>query len=76
MAKRITLISNVSDGSGFDENTLVSDDATAGDAVHIATGTRDEEKWMVRVNGRQVSFSEPLNDGDRVIVTPTKVAGA
>lgn len=76
MAIKITLISVTGSGSGLNENTLLPDGAIVEDAVHLATGTRDDERWMAKVNGAVTDFEQELEDGDRVTVSPKKVEGA
>lgn len=70
---KIVLISQSGDQDG---DVMIADGSTVGDVVNLSQKSRDESRWMARVNGIEKWFSHTLSDGDRVTIVAKKVAGA
>jgi sulfur carrier protein ThiS len=71
---RIRLVSN--EGAGFADTVEVADNTTIGELFAQRMPGQDASRFNIRVNGDNVQRNEVLCNGDRVTITPNKIAGA
>ena len=71
---RIMFINN--DGGGFADMIEVRDGIALNDLFNKQMGDRPPEDFLIRVNRQPATADQILREGDRVSMTPTKIAGA
>ena len=64
------------DGGGFADQIEVAEGTTLGQLFTQRMGGRSPEDYLIRVNRQPATAEEPLTEGCRVSVTPTKIQGA
>ena len=64
------------DGSGFADETQVTDGTTITQLFHERIKNADPTAYLIRVNRQPVNSGYVLQEGDRVSITPTKIEGA
>jgi hypothetical protein len=64
------------DGGGFADRVDVPAGTTAAALFADRLPGRDPADYLVRVNRLPAAADQPLADGDRVSITPTKIEGA
>jgi sulfur carrier protein ThiS len=73
----ITVFFINNDGGGFADDIEVNDGTTIAELVASKIGVSiNLSNYVIRVNRDTVERTYVLQDGDRISVTPTKVAGA
>lgn len=70
---QITLINN--NGGGFARTLDIEDGTTVVDFFNAEFPGESPHSWKIRVNREPVTASTVLQDGDRLVVTPTKMEG-
>ena len=66
---RVTVISpNASDDSAH-----VEQGSTVGDVCRAVDLSDDGDKYIVKRNGTEASMSDPVTEGDRLVITPRKI---
>jgi hypothetical protein len=71
---RILFINN--DGGGFADHIDVPDSTTVQQLFADRVPFGKPENYLIRVNRQPATADQPLQPGDRVSVTPTKIEGA
>jgi sulfur carrier protein ThiS len=71
---KILLINN--DGGGFADYIDVAEGTTVAQLVERQIGSRKASDYLIRVNRQPCPADQPLAEGDRVSITPTKIEGA
>jgi sulfur carrier protein ThiS len=71
---QILFINN--DGAGFADYIQVEQGQTVADLFAHQLPDRDAGDYLIRVNRQPVPRDYILQEGDRVSMTPTKIAGA
>ena len=71
---RIFYINN--DGGGFADHVEVEPGTTIEQFFAKRLHGREPEDFLIRVNRQHASRDQVLQEGDRVSITPTKIAGA
>lgn len=75
--KQITVLFINNDGGGFAEKRSYPEGITAGELFAREMGTAaDAGRHYIRVNRQPVPRNHEVQEGDRVSITPTKIAGA
>jgi len=69
----VTLINAM--GSGFADHIELDKEMTALEFFNIHVG-QDPNDFSIRVNGERVEGSYLMQNGDRMVVVPRKIAGA
>ena len=64
------------DGGGFADTIEVADGTTVAKLFEQQQAGRKSEDFLIRVNRQPAAADQILQDGDRVSITPTKIAGA
>ena len=64
------------DGGGFADTIEVADGTTVAKLFQKQQAGADAADYLIRVNRLPAAADQVLHDGDRVSVTPTKIAGA
>jgi len=63
-------------GQGFGTTVQANDHTELKDFLEMHAPGSDPQNFLIRVNGQIATKNTILQDGDRVSMTPTKVAGA
>lgn len=71
---RILFVNN--DGGGFADHIDIEPDTTVAAFFEERMPGRDAADFLIRVNRQPVSAGQVLQEGDRVTISPTKIAGA
>ena len=71
---RILFINN--DGGGFADTIEVAEGTTVAALFGQRLPGRSAADYLVRVNRLPSAAEQPLHEGDRVSITPTKIEGA
>ena len=71
---RILYVNN--DGGGFADYIEVEPNTTVKQLFADRMIGRRAEDFLIRVNRLPVAADHPLQEGDRITITPTKVEGA
>ncbi len=71
---RILFINN--DGGGYADHLDVKEGTTVADFFDKQLPDRAPGDYLIRVNRQPVARDYVLVDGDRITMTPTKIAGA
>ncbi len=71
---KILFINN--DGGGFADQIDVADGTTVRQLFDQRVPHSKPEHYLIRVNRQPAAADQPLQPGDRVSVTPTKIEGA
>jgi len=71
---RVLFINN--DGGGFADHVELADGTTVRQLFEQKVGSKRPENYLIRVNRQPVPCDQPLQEGDRVSITPTKIEGA
>jgi molybdopterin converting factor small subunit len=71
---KISLVKN--DDGGFSDVVDAPEGQSASEFFKVHMPNADASRYMIRVNRAQVEGSRRLADGDRVSITPVKIAGA
>jgi hypothetical protein len=64
------------DGGGFADQIEIADGTTLGQLFEQRMPGADPQDYLIRVNRQPAVSNEPLTEGSRVSVTPTKIQGA
>jgi hypothetical protein len=64
------------DGGGFADQIDVADGTTVSQLFEQRMAGSDPHDYLIRVNRQPAVAGEPLTEGSRVSVTPTKIQGA
>jgi hypothetical protein len=64
------------DGGGFADTIEVAQGTTLGQLFEQRMPNRNPPDYLIRVNRQPATADEPLSEGARVSVTPTKIEGA
>lgn len=64
------------DGSGFADYVDVDENTTVEKFFHQKLPDCSSADYLIRVNRQPVSKDHPLQEGDRISVTPVKIDGA
>jgi len=64
------------DGGGFADTIEVAEGTTLGKLFEQRMAGCDPHDYLIRVNRQPAVADEPLTEGARVSVTPTKIQGA
>ncbi|MGD0140162.1 MAG: molybdopterin converting factor [Tepidisphaeraceae bacterium] len=64
------------DGGGFADQIEVAEGTTLGQLFQQRMPGCDPHNYLIRVNRQPAVAEEPLTEGCRVSVTPTKIQGA
>jgi hypothetical protein len=64
------------DGGGFADQIDVAEGTTLGQLFEQRMPGSDPHNYLIRVNRQPAVADEPLTEGSRVSVTPTKIQGA
>ena len=64
------------DGGGFADHIEIGDGATVGALFADRCPGRRAGDFLIRVNRLPATAEQPLQPGDRVSITPTKIEGA
>ena len=70
---RVLFINN--DGGGFADHIEIAAGTTVADLFRQRM-TGSAEDYLIRVNRQSVSADQVLQEGDRISMSPTKIAGA
>lgn len=70
----IFYVNNV--GNGYARTVEVAEGTSVSEFFRQQMGTSDPASYTIRVNRNPVEGSHLLSDGDRVTITPAKIAGA
>ncbi len=71
--KNVYFINN--EGGGFAEKLVIEDDVKLREVFDEFVGG-DPKNYLIRVNRTIAAEDQILNDGDRITITPQKIAGA
>ena len=71
---QILLINN--DGAGFADHVEVADGTTVETLFHRHVKHPRSEDYLIRVNRLPAARDQPLQEGDRISITPRKIEGA
>jgi hypothetical protein len=71
---KIYLVKN--SGDSFAGYVTVDSGITVGELVCAQMGGADPDGFKIRVNREEVGEDFPLNEGDRVTITPSRIDGA
>jgi molybdopterin converting factor small subunit len=71
---QIYLVNN--DGGGLAETKEAAEGTTVGQFFAANMQNADPNRFMTRVNRNEAARDQPLKHGDRVSITPMKIAGA
>lgn len=71
---RILLLNN--EGAGFADYVEVEPGTTVAQLFAMKLPDRPTGDFLIRVNRQPVAADQVLAEGDRVSITPTKIAGA
>ena len=71
---QVLLINN--DGGGFADRIEISEGTTVLDLFRKHIKHRGPEDYLIRVDRQPVARDHVLVEGNRVSITPTKIAGA
>jgi hypothetical protein len=71
---RVLFINN--DGGGFADHIEVRKGTTVAELFAQRLPGRKPDDYLIRVNRQPASAEQPLHEGDRVSMTPTKIEGA
>jgi hypothetical protein len=71
---KILFINN--DGGGFADHIEVEEGTTVGKLFSQRIENGRPENYLIRVNRQPAASDQPLQEGDRVSFTPTKIEGA
>ena len=71
---RVLLINN--DGGGFADHIDIASGTTVAALFAGRMAGRKPEDYLIRVNRQPVSSDQVLQEGDRISISPTKIAGA
>ena len=63
-------------GAGFANHIEIEAGTTAGQLFDKRIGQGRESNYLVRVNRMPVAKDQPLQEGDRVSITPIRIEGA
>jgi sulfur carrier protein ThiS len=74
MTMRILFVNN--DGGGFADYVNVSEGVTVEKFFQEKMPGRKSEDYLIRVNRQPVPRDYPLQENDRITITPTKIEGA
>ena len=64
------------DGGGFADTIEVDEGATVASLFADKVSGRKPADYLIRVNRLPAAPDQPLREGDRVTITPTKIEGA
>lgn len=64
------------DGAGFADHIDVPEATTVDQLFGQKLPGRDPADFLIRVNRLPAAADQPLREGDRVSITPTKIEGA
>ena len=70
---KIHVVNN--EGAGFAKDVEVVAGSTVEQYVKLAV-TAEPNRYRIHVNGQPATSSQVLRSGDRMVITPMKVAGA
>jgi sulfur carrier protein ThiS len=71
---KILVINN--DGGGYANYVEVADGVTVGQLFNQHFAHAEPANYLIRVNRQPVPVDQPLQEGDRISITPTKFEGA
>jgi len=71
---KILFINN--DGGGFADHIDVEEGTTVETLFSQRIANAKSENYLIRVNRQPAAANQPLQEGDRVSFTPTKIEGA
>jgi sulfur carrier protein ThiS len=71
---RVLVINN--DGGGFADYREIADGTTVQKLFAEQVPHGRPQDYLIRVNRQPVAANQPLQEGDRVSFTPTKIEGA
>jgi sulfur carrier protein ThiS len=71
---RVLFVNN--DGGGFADHIEIESGTTVADLFAQQMPEREAQDFLIRVNRQAVSADQVLQEGDRISMTPTKIAGA
>lgn len=71
---KILLINN--DGGGYADYVEVPDGTTVAQLFERQIDSSRPSDYLIRVNRQPCPADQVLQDGDRISITPTKIAGA
>lgn len=71
---RVLFINN--DGGGFADHIDIDAETTVASFFEERMPGRKPEDFLIRVNRQPVSAGQVLQEGDRISISPTKIAGA
>jgi sulfur carrier protein ThiS len=71
---RVLYINN--DGGGFADHIDIAQDTTVAALFEERLPGRKAEDFLIRVNRQPVGAGQVLQEGDRISISPTKIAGA
>ena len=64
------------DGSGFADHIEAEDGTTVSEFFEDRMSGRKAADFLIRINRQPVAPDHVLQPGDRISITPTKIAGA
>ena len=64
------------EGAGFADHVEVADGTTVSQFFAKQMSGRAADDFLIRVNRQPVSADQVLQEGDRISITATKIAGA
>ena len=71
---RVLYVNN--DGGGFADHIDIEAGTTVAELFEEKMPGRVPEDFLIRVNRQPVSAGQVLQEGDRISISPTKIAGA
>jgi hypothetical protein len=75
-SRPVTVMFVNAEGAGFADNVTIPGNMTIAAFFARKFPGREAGSYMIRINNQAVRATQVLNEGDRVTVTPTKIAGA
>jgi hypothetical protein len=71
---KILFINN--DGGGFADHIEIAEETTVQKLFSQRIENGNPANYLIRVNRQPAAADQPLREGDRVSITPTKIEGA
>ena len=71
---QVLVINN--DGGGFADHVEVAEGTTVAQMFARQMGAAEARHFLIRVNRQPCAADQILREGDRISITPTKIAGA
>ncbi len=74
-SNRINVVIVNNEGGGYGERAKLVPGTKVSEVVETQI-TKTPKDYTIKVNGQEVTADQQFNDGDRLVISPRKIAGA